>query len=109
MCKQRGTLQCRAWHYKEFFEARRPAAAAAGGSNQAWETDPALQVRFADVGCGFGGLLFKLSPLYPDTLMVGMEIRDKVSLCSGKHVCCRACCQVVHVLLLPTHPGSPWA
>lgn len=37
-----------------------------------------LQVRFADVGCGFGGLLVRLSPLYPDTLMVGMEIRDKV-------------------------------
>ena len=39
-----------------------------------------LQVRFADVGCGFGGLLVRLSPLYPDRLMVGMEIRDKVSL-----------------------------
>lgn len=37
-----------------------------------------LQVRFADVGCGFGGLLVRLSPLYPDQLMVGMEIRDKV-------------------------------
>lgn len=38
-----------------------------------------LQVRFADVGCGFGGLLVRLSPLYPDKLMVGMEIRDKVT------------------------------
>ena len=38
-----------------------------------------LQVRFADVGCGFGGLLVRLSPMYPDKLMVGMEIRDKVS------------------------------
>lgn len=37
-----------------------------------------LQVRFADVGCGFGGLLVRLSPLYPHQLMVGMEIRDKV-------------------------------
>ena len=74
-------LQCRAWHYKEFFEARRPAAAAAGSSDHVGEADPTLQVRFADVGCGFGGLLFKLSPLYPDTLMVGMEIRDKVNLC----------------------------
>jgi tRNA (guanine-N7-)-methyltransferase len=36
------------------------------------------QVRFADVGCGFGGLLVKLSPMFPDTLMVGMELRDKV-------------------------------
>ncbi|KAL3155083.1 hypothetical protein ABBQ38_011146 [Trebouxia sp. C0009 RCD-2024] len=38
-----------------------------------------LQVRFADVGCGFGGLLVRLSPMYPDKLMVGMEIRDKVT------------------------------
>lgn len=36
-------------------------------------------IRFADIGCGFGGLLIKLSPQYPDTLMMGMEIRDKVS------------------------------
>eukprot|EP00798_Chlamydomonas_sp_ICE-L_P007848 gene7848-1054_t len=37
-------------------------------------------VRFADIGCGFGGLLIKLATIYPDTLMVGMELRDKVSL-----------------------------
>jgi len=37
------------------------------------------KVRFADIGCGFGGLLIRLSPLYPDTLMVGMELRLKVS------------------------------
>jgi len=36
-------------------------------------------VRFADVGCGFGGLLVRMSPLFPDKLMLGMEIRDKVS------------------------------
>ena len=35
-------------------------------------------VRFADVGCGFGGLLIRLSPLYPDKLMIGFELRDKV-------------------------------
>jgi len=38
----------------------------------------APMVRFADVGCGFGGLLIRLSPLYPDKLMVGFELRDKV-------------------------------
>jgi hypothetical protein len=27
---------------------------------------------FADVGCGFGGLLIALAPLYPDMLMLGM-------------------------------------
>jgi tRNA (guanine-N7-)-methyltransferase len=26
---------------------------------------------FADIGCGFGGLLIALAPLYPDTLMLG--------------------------------------
>lgn len=36
------------------------------------------QVEFVDVGCGYGGLLIKLSALYPDTLMVGLEIRVKV-------------------------------
>jgi len=34
---------------------------------------------FADIGCGYGGLLVQLSPMFPNTLMVGMEIRVKVS------------------------------
>lgn len=37
-----------------------------------------LQVRFVDVGCGFGGLLIRLAPLFPDKLMLGFELRDKV-------------------------------
>ncbi|KAI3951028.1 hypothetical protein MKW92_006912 [Papaver armeniacum] len=37
------------------------------------------KIQFADVGCGFGGLLISLSTLFPDTLMIGMEIRDKVT------------------------------
>ncbi|XP_076653652.1 tRNA (guanine-N(7)-)-methyltransferase [Halictus rubicundus] len=36
-------------------------------------------VEFADVGCGYGGLLVTLSPMFPDTLILGMEIRVKVS------------------------------
>lgn len=36
-------------------------------------------VRFADVGCGYGGLLIKLGELYPNKLSIGMEIRVKVS------------------------------
>ncbi|GFS07287.1 tRNA (guanine-N(7)-)-methyltransferase [Elysia marginata] len=36
-------------------------------------------VEFADIGCGYGGLLVALSPLFPETLMLGMEIRLKVS------------------------------
>jgi len=56
-------------HYEEFY-ARREGKA---------EEAEALKVRFADIGCGFGGLLVRLSPLFPDKLMLGMEIRDKVS------------------------------
>ena len=43
-------------------------------------------VQFADVGCGFGGLLIRLSTAYPETLMVGLEIRDKVRF--GVNVAC---------------------
>lgn len=34
---------------------------------------------FADIGCGFGGLLISLAPLFPDTLMLGLEIRVQVT------------------------------
>ena len=33
---------------------------------------------FADIGCGYGGLLVQLSPIFPEICMVGMEIRLKV-------------------------------
>lgn len=36
------------------------------------------RVEFADIGCGFGGLLFSLSPIFPESLIVGMEIRVSV-------------------------------
>ena len=32
-----------------------------------------------DIGCGYGGLLVSLAPLYPSCLMLGLEIRVKVS------------------------------
>lgn len=38
-----------------------------------------VQVRFLDIGCGYGGLLVALAALYPSTLMLGLEIRVKVS------------------------------
>lgn len=37
------------------------------------------KIEFADIGCGFGGLLISLATLYPDSLMIGMELRDKVT------------------------------
>ncbi|XP_051865655.1 tRNA (guanine-N(7)-)-methyltransferase [Pristis pectinata] len=36
-------------------------------------------VEFADIGCGYGGLLVELSPLFPNSLILGLEIRVKVS------------------------------
>ncbi|POV99663.1 hypothetical protein PSHT_13520 [Puccinia striiformis] len=35
-------------------------------------------VEFADVGCGFGGLLMAMAPLFPEKLMLGLEIRPHV-------------------------------
>ncbi|KAK9966095.1 hypothetical protein ABG768_003224 [Culter alburnus] len=37
------------------------------------------QVEFADIGCGYGGLLVQLSDLFPNQLILGLEIRVKVS------------------------------
>ncbi|KAF8313708.1 hypothetical protein DL93DRAFT_2058923 [Clavulina sp. PMI_390] len=37
------------------------------------------KVEFADIGCGFGGLLIALAPMFPETLMLGMEIRVQVT------------------------------
>ncbi|OEL16154.1 tRNA (guanine-N(7)-)-methyltransferase [Dichanthelium oligosanthes] len=56
-------------HYPRYFPADK------GGEGE----EPPPRIRFADVGCGFGGLLVGLSPLFPDTLMIGMELRDKVT------------------------------
>lgn len=41
--------------------------------------DKSYAVEFADIGCGYGGLLITLSSMFPNSLMVGMEIRVKVS------------------------------
>ncbi|KAL0329499.1 UNVERIFIED_CONTAM: tRNA (guanine-N(7)-)-methyltransferase [Sesamum radiatum] len=43
------------------------------------KSDSSKKIEFADIGCGFGGLLISLSTLFPDTLMIGMELRDKVT------------------------------
>lgn len=37
------------------------------------------QIEFADIGCGYGGLLVSLSTIFPDKFMLGMEIRVKVA------------------------------
>jgi tRNA (guanine-N7-)-methyltransferase len=60
-------------HYPRYY----PADKGERGDDEEVE---APLIRFADVGCGFGGLLVGLSPLFPDKLMIGMELRDKVIL-----------------------------
>ncbi|KAM6294513.1 tRNA (guanine-N(7)-)-methyltransferase [Aegotheles albertisi] len=44
------------------------------------------RVEFADVGCGYGGLLVELSPLFPRTLMLGLELRVKVATFAGERL-----------------------
>ncbi|KAK3212780.1 hypothetical protein Dsin_017486 [Dipteronia sinensis] len=53
-------------HYPQFF----PSSS---------EVSCSKKIQFADIGCGFGGLLISLSTLFPETLMIGMELRDKVT------------------------------
>ncbi|KAK7311807.1 hypothetical protein RJT34_10179 [Clitoria ternatea] len=43
------------------------------------QADSSRKIQFADIGCGFGGLLISLSTMFPETLMIGMELRDKVT------------------------------
>jgi tRNA (guanine-N7-)-methyltransferase len=40
---------------------------------------PDTKVTIADIGCGFGGLMFALAPLFPHQLILGMEIRTQVT------------------------------
>ncbi|KAJ2615754.1 tRNA (guanine-N(7)-)-methyltransferase (tRNA(m7G46)-methyltransferase) [Coemansia sp. RSA 1365] len=58
--------------------SKRGPAASTDGTNCGLTKDQLAKVEFADIGCGYGGLLVALAPLYPNTLMVGMEIRTKL-------------------------------
>ncbi|WVR04970.1 tRNA (guanine-N(7)-)-methyltransferase [Kwoniella sp. DSM 27419] len=59
-------------HYPRYFTSPHSDAQASEGMNL-------KQVEWADVGCGFGGLLMALAPMFPETLMLGMEIRMSVT------------------------------
>eukprot|EP00775_Hariotina_reticulata_P002525 gene2525-2827_t len=65
-------------HYPD--RCSRPGEASTSGRDE--------MVRFADIGCGFGGLLVKLSPLYPEKLIIGMELREKVSAYVRERIGC---------------------
>ncbi|KAF9962011.1 tRNA (guanine-N(7)-)-methyltransferase (tRNA(m7G46)-methyltransferase) [Mortierella alpina] len=58
--------------------------------------DSGKKIEFADIGCGYGGLLVALSTVYPDTLMLGMEIRVKVEEYVNQKI----------LALRQNHPGS---
>ncbi len=45
-------------HYPAYFDAQSSSSSG-------------KQVEWADVGCGFGGLLMALAPQFPETLMLG--------------------------------------
>lgn len=49
-------------HYPKYFGA--PYSEGASTASE-------KRVEFADIGCGFGGLLMALAPLFPETLMLG--------------------------------------
>ncbi|KAK1924620.1 putative tRNA (guanine-N(7)-)-methyltransferase [Papiliotrema laurentii] len=60
-------------HYPKYFEAKEE------GGSVSTPAGNGREVEWADVGCGFGGLLMALAPQFPDTLMLGMEIRVAVT------------------------------
>ena len=45
--------------------------------------DRTKQVEIADIGCGYGGLIFALSPKLPDKLILGLAT-DHRSSCTTK-------------------------
>ncbi|KAH0471654.1 MAG: uncharacterized protein KVP18_004267 [Porospora cf. gigantea A] len=44
------------------------------------------QVTRVDLGCGYGGLTVALAQIYPNELVLGMEIREKVTEYVGKRI-----------------------
>lgn len=77
---------------KHFAPKDTEAAATAGAVTQ----DSGKKIEFADIGCGYGGLLVALATVYPETLMLGMEIRVKVEEYVNQKI----------LALRNNHPGS---
>ncbi|KAF9582799.1 tRNA (guanine-N(7)-)-methyltransferase (tRNA(m7G46)-methyltransferase) [Lunasporangiospora selenospora] len=66
------------------------------GDENSVTQDSGKKVEFADIGCGYGGLLVALSTVFPDKLMLGMEIRVKVEEYVNQKI----------LALRKKHPGS---
>ncbi|POV99811.1 hypothetical protein PSHT_13369 [Puccinia striiformis] len=71
-------------HYPNFFPSPKPIPNNEQEKNGCTDIDAKKVVEFADVGCGFGGLLMAMAPLFPEKLMLGkwmervLEIRPHV-------------------------------
>lgn len=67
-------------HYPDFID-RAQVKPTRSGLTDKLSPSPRLSqpVEIADIGCGFGGLLFALSPKLPQTLILGLEIRTSVT------------------------------
>ena len=63
-------------HFPAFVDTQAQALASTTSTSP-----PAMtkQVEIADIGCGFGGLLVALSPLFPQTLMLGASSSNTLS------------------------------
>ena len=71
-------------HYPAFVAKELETDGKATESNEA-VTTMCKKVEVADIGCGFGGLLFALAPKMPDTLILGSQalstsLRPKLTL-----------------------------
>lgn len=66
-------------HYPTFFNSpsstdpSNPSNSSTDGSNIGVGSSSikGKKVEFADIGCGFGGLVVNVAPLFPETLMLG--------------------------------------
>ena len=66
-------------HFPHFFSGQITNALDKQQENLGATLDSNKFVEFADVGCGFGGLLIAMAPLYPEKLMLGNSIELMLS------------------------------
>ncbi|KAK5115973.1 tRNA (guanine-N(7)-)-methyltransferase (tRNA(m7G46)-methyltransferase) [Meristemomyces frigidus] len=75
-------------HYPAFVATTATPASIPEADDRAARTEDANEyghptltqpISIADIGCGYGGLLFALAPLHPSTLLLGLEIRTAVT------------------------------
>ncbi|CEH12600.1 methyltransferase-like protein 1 [Ceraceosorus bombacis] len=66
-------------HYPAFVLSSSDGDASAEVGQASVSTRTKTLPEFLDVGCGFGGLLFDLAPIFPHKLILGLEIRAQVA------------------------------